>query len=304
MPDDVRADTSPLPSSGLVHLQARAAEWGSLLGPTWAALCGVLASNASPSGGGDIVKLLFLVLLVDGGWGTIWAALAGTNWSMPIQRWRFWETEKTTRHLPYTLPGSIGHQLSRWAGRLRAWWSAVFWPACGPAVQAILVGVPLSALLGVVLGPELLLLSTAALALMEMGVLWKGGDGTVPAGWDGLIGVTLPWMAGHATFGGLTVPSTVFALVFAVAWGNTWKPTSAGARTALILSEVSAAVGLVALGRPLTAGLVLLALVPQMALLPWASQDTPASTILPAARFVRYTRPWLMGIMVVAALVL
>jgi len=304
MRDDVCADASPLPSSGLLHLQARAAELGSLLGPTCAALCGVIASHAWPLNSADLVNLPLLLLLVDGGWGTIWAALAGTDWSMPIRRWRSWDSDSVTGRLPYTLPGSMGHRMSRWLGKLATWWQSAFWPVCGPAVQAAVVGLPLTALLAVILGPKLLLLSTAAVALMQMAVLWKGGDGTVPTGWDGVIGVTLPWMAGHAVFGGPTVPSTILALLLGVAWGSTWSPASAGASTALILAEVSAALGLVALRRPLAAGFVLLALAPQMALLPWASAGEAKEGRLKASRFVCYSRPWLMGVMVVAAFAL
>lgn len=303
MQDDVRANASRLPSGGLIHLQARVADLGSLLGPTWATLCGVLASNAFHWERGDYVKLPLLLLLVDGGWGTIWAALAGTDWSIPVQRWRTWEKNRPAVSLPYTLPGTVGDRLSRWMGRVEAWWRSVLWPTCGPAVQTLAVGVPLTALMGGLLGPELLLLSAAALALMEMGLLWTSGHGAVPAGWDGIVGIALPWMAGHLTFGNLTLPSTAFALLLALAWGGAWSPRSTGGRV-LILTQLSAAAGLVVLQRPLSASLLLLALVPQVALLPWASRQPRTQSSLPLERFVGYTRPWLMGVMLVAALVL
>jgi len=304
MQDNVCTDRPPHPSSGLIHLQARAAELGSLLGPTWAALCGILASNAFRWEQGDYVKLPLLLLLVDGGWGTVWSALAGTDWSKPLNHWHTWDRTVAGVSLPYTLPGTLGDRMSQWIGRARMWWHSLFWPSCGPAVRALLVGLPLTALLGALLGPELLLLSVAALSLMEMALLWEGGGGGLPSGWDGLIGIALPWLAGHATFGTLAMPSAAFAILFSLAWGGAWTPRSAGARATLILSQALAAVGLVVLQHPLAAALLLLALVPQMVLLPWASPSAPACSSLAAARFVRYTRPWLMGVMVVAALVL
>ena len=136
MQDDVRANSSPLPSGGIIHLQARAADLGSLLGPTWATLCGVLASNAFHWERGDYVKLPLLLLLVDGGWGTIWAALAGTDWSIPVQLWRDWEKNRPAVSLPYTLPGTVGDRLSRWMRRIEAWWRSILWPTCGLAVLA------------------------------------------------------------------------------------------------------------------------------------------------------------------------
>jgi len=196
MQDNVCTDRPPHPSSGLIHLQARAAELGSLLGPTWAALCGILASNAFRWEQGDYVKLPLLLLLVDGGWGTVWSALAGTDWSKPLNHWHTWDRTVAGVSLPYTLPGTLGDRMSQWIGRARMWWHSLFWPSCGPAVRALLVGLPLTALLGALLGPELLLLSVAALALMEMALLREGGGGAFPPDGTGSLASHCPgWRA-------------------------------------------------------------------------------------------------------------
>jgi hypothetical protein len=185
-------------------------------------------------------------------------------------------------------------------GSLRAWWREAFWPNCGSAVLAIGAALPVTALLGAVLGPELLLLSVAALALMQLGVAWEGGEGVVPPGWDGFIALALPWLAGHVTFGPVRLSSAGLAVLFALAWGKTWQVTSGWGRALATGSQLLAMVSLVALRRPLAAGTLFLLLVPQLTLLPWAR--TSASR--PATWFVRYTRPWLMAAMAVAAFAL
>jgi hypothetical protein len=63
-------------------------------------------------------------------------------------------------------------------------------------------------------------------------------------------------------------------------------------------SQLLSMVSLVALHRPLAAGAIFLLLIPQLALLPWTR------TAHRAAWYVRYTRPWLMAAMAIAAFAL
>lgn len=298
MRDDVHADPAPPPSGGFIRLQARAADLGSSLGPIWAALAGVLASGAFRGQGEDWLRLALLLLFVDAGWGTLWSAMASTDWSGPLHSWHTWHKNREISTLPYTLPGAPGARVSQWTGRLWAWWREAVWPTCGSGIRAILVALPLTALLGLLLGPELLLLSGAALALMQLGVIWEGGRAAAPPGWDAFIAVTLPWLAGHVAFEAVTFPSAALATLFALAWGNAWNAASRRARTLMVGSQLISAAGLVALNQPLAAGALFLLLIPQTALLPWLQRD------LATDRFVRYTRPWLMAAMVVAAVVL
>jgi len=298
MEDKTHAPVAPPPSGGLIRMQAQAAGLGSWLGPTWATLCGVLASDAFRWQDGDHVKLLLLLFLVDAGWGTLWSALTSVSWALPLQRWKSWDQNRAIAKLPYTLPGTPGDRISRRMGKLSAWWETAFWPSCGSAVRALVISLPVTGLLAALLGPEVLLLSVAAVALMQLAVIWEGGRGGVPAAWDGFIAVTLPWLAGHAILGTVTLPSAGLATLMALAWGSAWTTPSRKGRGALLTSQLLAAGGLVLLHRPLAAATLLLCLVPQMALLPWIPHD------LTAARFVRYTRPWLMAAMAVAALVL
>ncbi len=298
MERETSGQTTPPPSGGVIRFWAQATDLGSSLGPAWAALCGLLASGAVPRQGDDWLRLALLLLLVDGGWGTLWDALSATNWALPIERWSSWDRNKATAKLPYTLPGTPGDRLSHSVGKLTTWWGMVFWPTCGHAVRQILITLPLTALVAVLLGPELLLLSMAALALMELGVIWEAGRGVLPAAWDGLVAVTLPWLAGQTTFGSVTLTSAGLATLSGLAWGHAWNVPSRGARAGVILSQLLSAAWLVLLHRPVAASFVALALVPQMALLPWIHLD------LPLNRFVRHTRPWLMAAMMVAAFAL
>jgi hypothetical protein len=145
------------------------------------------------------------------------------------------------------------------------------------------------------LGVELVLLSVAALAVMQLGLAWEGGRGTVAPGWDAVVAVSLPWLAGHVVSGPLSVRSAGLALAFTLAWGAAWRADSAWGRILGTGAQFLAATLLVALHYPLAAACQVLLLVPQLALLPWMRRGQPASW------YVRHTRPWLMAAMLVAA---
>jgi hypothetical protein len=297
------------PSGGLIHLRTRLTEMTTWLGPAWACLCGVVASGSFgwqdgvlsanrglSSKGGDFLRLALLILLVDGGWGTLWAALGSTDWATPLRRWRNWQSGEPSAALPYTLPNSPGDQASRWLGQLRVWWRDALWPTCGPAISSVVVALPVTILLGILLGPELLLLSAAALAVAQLGLAWEGGRGATAPGWNAIVAVALPWLAGHIAFGGSpTLRSIGLAMTFALAWGSTWRFKSAGGRTLGVGAQLLAAALLIALYQPLAAGFLLLLLAPQLVLLPWLWRGQSASW------YVRHARPWLMAAMMIAA---
>ncbi len=288
--------TPPCPASGgVIRLQARLTDVSAWMGPAWAALCGVLASGNFDWRSQDWLRLALLILLVDGVWGTLWAALGGTNWATPMRRWRNWRFGQALTPLPYTLPSSPGDQTARWLGHLRTWWRDIFWPTCGPAFSAAIVAIPMLAVLGALLGIESALLSMAALAVMQLGLAWDGGRGSISPGWDALIAVTLPWLAGHAAFAPLTLHSFGLALALALAWGAAWRADLAGERIVGIGAQILSAVLLATLYRPLAAGTVLLLMIPQLAMFPWFSERQVA------ARYARYARPWLMAAMLIAA---
>jgi len=282
-------------SGGLIRLQARSARLSTWLGPAWATACGVVASGGFGWQGDDWILLALLVLLVDGGWGALWVALGSTDWARPLRRWRHWHFGEPVSELPYTLPGSPGDRAAHWLGQLRAWWHDVLWPACGPAISTVVVALPLTALLAALLGTELVLLSLAAVVVMQLGLAWESGRGAVAPGWDAAIAVVLPWMAGHVAFGPLSLRSAGLSLIFGLAWGAAWRADSPTSRALEIGAQFLAAASLVALRRPLAAGCLVLLFVPQLVLLPWLQRGQTTSW------YVRHTRPWLMAAMLIAA---
>lgn len=282
-------------SGGVIRLQARLINLGSWLGPAWAILCGVVASNSFSGQVEDWLRLALLALLVDGGWGTLWAALGNTDWAAALSRWRSWRSGQPGTPLPYTLPGSPGDRASRWLGQMRSWWRDALWPGCGPAISALAVALPVTAVLAVLLGPELVLLSLAALATMELAVVWDGGRGTITPEWDAAVAVLLPWLAGHVAFGSLGPASAGLAFLAALAYGAAWRAQATWGRLALVGAHLLVAATLIWLDHPLQAGVALVLLAPQMALMPWLRRGHLASW------YTRHTRPWLMVAMLVAA---
>jgi hypothetical protein len=283
-------------SGGLIRLRTRLTELTTWLGPAWACLCGVVASGGFDWQNGYFIRLALLILLVDGGWGTLWAALGSTDWATPLRRWRDWRLGELGPTLPYTLPNSPGDRVSRCLGQLRVWWRNVLWPTCGPALSSVVVALPVTILLGTLLGPELLLLSAAALAVAQLGLAWEGGRGATAPGWDAIVAVALPWLAGHIAFGGSPTSHSIgLAVAFALAWGSTWRFMSVEGRTLGVSAQLLATALLVALYHPLAAGSLLLLLVPQLALIPWLWHGQSASW------YVRHARPWLMAAMMIAA---
>ncbi|MEE8390964.1 MAG: hypothetical protein V3S14_09250, partial [Anaerolineae bacterium] len=260
------------------------------------ALCGAVASDSFDWQNVDWLRLALLILLVDVGWGVLWAVMVSTDWVTPLRRWRDWRSGEPVTRPPYTLPGSPGDRASHWLGQLRAWWRDVFWPACGLSLSTAVVALLGTAVLGVLLGTDLLLLNVAALAVMQLGLAWEGGWGAVAPKWDAIIVVALPWLAGHIVSSGApTLSSVGLALAFALAWGTAWQACSRWERWLGIGAQFLAAVLLVVLHSPLAAGGLLVLLVPQLMLHPWLQRGQSS------AWYVRYTRPWMMAAMMIAA---
>jgi hypothetical protein len=283
-------------SSDLARWQTRLTGPVNWLRPAWAALCGAVASGSFGWQGKDWIRLALLILLADVGWGVLWAALGSTDWTVPLRRWRDWHSSESVARPPYTLPGSPGDRASNWLGQLRAWWRDVFWPACGLSLSAVVVALVVTAVLGTLLGADVLLLSAAALAVMQLGLAWEGGRGTIAPTWDAIVSVAFPWLAGHIVSSGvLTLPSAGLALAFTLAWGAAWQADSRWERLLGIGAQFLAAALLIVLRSTLAAAGLLVLLVPQLMLHPWLRRGQPASW------YVRCVRPWMMAAMVVAA---
>ena len=282
-------------SGGLIKLQAHLANSTTWLGPTWAIVCGIIASGPIDWQSKNWLRIGLLILLVDGGWGTLWAALGNTDWAASLSQWRTWEFGEKTLSLPYTLPDTPSDRVLRWLGLFRAWWRHLFWLDCGAALSAIVIAAPVTALLATVLGPQFLLLSLGALAVMQMGLITSGGHGDAIPEWDGLLVVAFPWLAGHVAFAPPTTHSLALALAFALAWGTSWRVTNPWARATAVGSQLLAASLLLVQQHPLVAGTIVLLSIPQIALLPWVKRGRTVKW------YTRHTRVWLMAAMLLAA---
>ncbi len=289
-------DQAQIEHTGLDAVLARLTDPVHWLEPAWAVACGVIASAGFGGQGEDWLKAALLALLVDVGWVGVWTALGSANWAAALIRWRDWQMGEPAAALPYTLSGSPGDRAARWLGQLRAWCYCLVWPAYGPVLVAAAVALVVAVALAAALGGDLVLLTGATLAVVQLGVAWEGGRGTVSPAWEGLVVVMLPWLAGHVAFAEtLSLASAGLAFAFALTRGAAHQADQAGERALMLTAQMLVGGLLVLLRQPLAAGGVLFLLLPQLALLPWLRRGQAVSW------YVRHSRPWLMTAMLVAA---
>jgi hypothetical protein len=175
------------------------------------------------------------------------------------------------------------------------WWRDDLRPNCGAALSAVAVALPLTAAVSLLLGPQLVLLSLAGMAVMQLGLAWEGGRGTVSPQWDAAIALVLPWMAGHVAFQSLTAESMLVGFFFGIGRAALGRSASRLGRVTYVVANVVVAALIIALHRPLEGSALLLLLVLPGALAPWVRRDELANW------YLRRARPWLMTAMLVAA---
>ena len=285
-------------SGGLLHLHIRLTGLNKWIGPLCAAACGVLVGGSFTGDADAWLRLALLVLLVDGGWGSLWAAMAATDWSTPIERWRQWGEEGPNAAFPHETLGASNRRATRWFVQIGSWWQATLWPSAGSALSSAIVAVPLITVLSIMLGPQVMVLSIASVAVMQLGLIWEGGHGNVIPEWDAMPAIALPWLAGQAAFGPITLPSATIALCFAVAYGTAWRVKSKWGLAFHILAQLLAPVLLILLSVPAAAAAYVALLVPQFLLLPWMKGRRLAGW------YVAHSRWWLFATMVLSAVAL
>jgi hypothetical protein len=296
MEQDLSSALSCPDVDGLASLRDRVTSPTTWIVPAWAALCGAVASGRVDWQSSFWLRLIQLILLVDVGWGTLWSVLGSTNWTAPLLRWRDWRSGDPVARPPYALSGSPGDRASRWLGQLRVWGRDVFWPMCGLSVSVIAVGLVMTGVLAFMLGTGLSLLSIAAMALMQLGLVWEGGRGTAAPKWDAVFAVALPWLAGGLlSAGSLSMRSVGLAVAFALAWGSVRQAHVRWRRLLGVGAQFLVVLGLIVSHNALGAVCLLLLLVPQLMLFPWLQRG------LDTGWAMRYTRPWMMAAMLVAA---
>ncbi len=282
----------------LMKLEVRINRPLTWLGPAWAALCGAVASGWLTLSGQNLLVLLIALFLADALWGTLWHLLAERDWFVS-SNWRSQAQEASLTALPYTAPGSPSHRIFSRLGQKLAWWRAVFWPRQGSALLGLAVALPLTLVLAVIVGRRVIILTTAALAIMVLALLRTRRHSVPPLSLRAILEMGLAWLAGHTAFAPLTLRSFLLATLYTVAYHNCLKlATNSGKRSLTLLKASQAAVItlLIFLRQPVMAGVVGLLLLPQMLLQPFLDQGQVGLW------YLRRTRPFLMAGMLLAAL--
>lgn len=284
--------TSKLRFGGLIRLQVQAAGTLAWAAPLWATLCGAVASGRLTLTLPAALRLLLVLLLVEAGWGTLWSALATTDWAALLRRWRNWHAEDALPTLPYARPDSPGERVSRWLGRLRSWARTLLFPTAGRAIGAIVSGAIISLAIAATLGTDHLLLTAAALAVMQIALLTQRRE--VSTTWDSILRIGLPWLAGHIAFGPLLLGSLALAAAFTVTLAAVGSGRQALERTLWPLGQFAAMVFLLP-KQPIAIPFLFLLLIPQLLM---------AAVDASNRHWTRQAWPWLAAAMLLAAWVL
>jgi hypothetical protein len=274
-----------------------------LLGPTWAVLCGAVASRGLTLSIEPLLQLALLVFLVDVIWGGLWSGLAATDWATPLHRWRRWRQGNPSRFLPYTSPDGPAGRIALTWGQLRSWWEESARPILGPTLAGLGLLLPLAVVIAAVLGVRTLLITLAAVTLLQFAFAWTGGDARPLPGPQALFEITLPWLAGYALFAALTPASTLLALGYGLSYaGGLRMVQNRPGLARWNLGQVLAVVMLAALQQPVMAGIAGLLLMIQALVEPGLiDEETEHVSPDAAARFLRSMQPWFMAGMLVAA---
>jgi chlorophyll synthase len=284
----------------LMKLEVRISRPLTWLGPAWAALCGAIASGWLTLSGENLLFLLIALFLADGLWGTLWHLITETDWFVS-SNWPSQAQEASLTTLPYTAPGSPSHCIFSRLGRRLAWWRVVFWPRQGPAFAGLVVTLPLTLILAIILGRRVIILTSAALAIMVLALLRARRRSAPPLSSRAILEMGFAWLAGHTAFAPLTSWSFLLATLYTVVYHTCLKLATNGRKPWPTLLKVSQAVVialLVFLRQPIVAGVVGLLLLPQMLLQPFLGQGEVEVELW----YLRRTGPFLMAGMLLAAL--
>jgi len=283
---------SKLRPGGLMRLQVQGGGTLAWSAPLWATLCGAVASGRLTLTLPAAIRLLLVLLLVEAGWGTMWNALATTDWAALLRRWRNWNAEDRLPLLPYVRPASPGERAIRWLGRALSWARTLLLPTAGRALGALISGAMLSLVVAAVLGTSHLLLTAAAIALMQIALLTARRE--VGTGWDSVLRIGLPWLAGHLAFGSPLLESLALAAAFTVTLAAVGSERQTLERTLWPAGQVAAMVLLLP-RQPIAVPFLFLLLIPQLLM---------AAGNAPNRHWTRQAWPWLAAAMLLAAWVL
>ncbi len=224
------------------------------------------------------------------GWLPLWRALTITNWTASLQSWHNWEKEIPLAHWPYLQPDTPGAALHQSLSRARSWWKENGAASLTAPLQTIIFALLISLLAGLALGRMALMYTFLLLSWAEMALLWTEGRHSVPDGWEIPAMIGLPWMLGAAVSNAPLDQAAFAALALSIAVTLAARPSRWTLPGYLTLTAF-----LLYTGQPIAAGLVLGLSFPLLLL-----QTTP----IDPARYRRAALPWLLGTIILTALVL
>jgi hypothetical protein len=176
-------------------------------------------------------------------------------------------------------------------------------PTLGPTLTGLVLLLPLAIVVAGVLGVRPLLITLVAITLVQFVFVRTGGDMKPMPGAQATIEIMLPWMAGHAIFNQLTLPSFFLALAFSLSYaGGLRMVQNQPGLARWNLGQILAVTVLIATHQPLAAGIAGVLFVGQATIQPGLFDiETDQVERGAAIRFLRNIQPWLMATMFVAA---
>ena len=269
-------------------------------GPLWAALCGLIASGGLKFDASVALTAGFALFLAGPLWGTVWQAVAGTEWFASFSASGWVMSAPWVTLLPYTMPRSPAGRLADRLGRVRVWWRERIWPRHGTSVAELAIALPLSLGVAWIMGRPALVLTVAVWALATLALLVSRGAGRPPTQLQAIVEGGLTWLLGHAALSELTWPSVLLAAAFALSYGASLVLAAGRHRPLDWLNggQGAAIILLVVEGQPLPAALAVLLLLSQLYLQAYLHRDGDARW------YLRRAQPFVMAVMLLAALVI
>lgn len=157
---------------------AHSAKWRpdlAWLVPGWATACGLIAAKSFASN--EVVLALVALIITVGLWPALWSALAETDWSKLLARWRAWDAGAPLKPLPYAVPDSDADRLAIALGKFRAFLVSDLVPTSGVAIATIVLAPAIALTLSTLLGAQAVLLTIVAICIPQLAVLFARGNG-------------------------------------------------------------------------------------------------------------------------------
>ena len=232
------------------------------LGPSWAVLCGVLASGGLSFRGPSVLFLVLALLLCDallGAWRALWLQ---SDWRDALRRSS--ASASTWLDQSHEPPVSRFLNILRRVKRRITYFRQVIWPVIDSEIIGLLVIGSLALSIAIVLGPAPLLLTS----LVMLFALIEGRVGTARgAGLRSVGDITFPWLIAESALGHFSWLSLVYALLFTLVYrallglATTRQPRWIAWSN---LAQVFAVLLLIATNTPAGVGIVLLGLLAQV----------------------------------------